>query len=474
MNMQNEEILVANDVVVQSNEFKDIPEDVKNFLDKFYPGGLVYLHNSFLAYENGYWSKQQDHADIKCRITELYGSSARSATVEALFKLLRLTCAVRREDFMSNNNYVCFLNGCLNLTTYELVPHSPEFHLTSGREVEWDENAKAPLFEKYLDDIFRDDHDKESKVQFVREWMGLCLVPDTSFEKFVVCVGEGGNGKSVLLKLMPELLGYDKVYSAPIQRLSNRRALAELEGKLLMMSSEISEKTVLDDGILKQIVSGDMIEAERKYEHPFSFSPYARVMLATNHMPKLRDVTHAFFRRLVMLKFNRNFTAEEMDMNLFDKLKDELAGIFVVAVKGLRDLRERGKFDVPVSSQDASVQYREESDTVKRFADECLVLSKGRSRGMKPVDLYALYVCWCSANGVGGRDKTNNIGLGKQMRRLGYSKTRSNGKDYWSVEMSEGGQEIASKRTAKVSDIKPDSSSATPLEDISAENRLAA
>ena len=153
-------------------------------------------------------------------------------------------------------------------------------------------------------------------MQFVLEWMGLCLVPDTSYEKFVVCVGEGGNGKSVLLKLMSELLGHENVYSAPIQRLGNRRALAELDGKLLLTSSEINENTVMDDGILKQIVSGDTVEAERKYEHPFTYKPVARIMLATNHLPKLRDVTHAFFRRLVMLRFNRNFTADEMDMSL--------------------------------------------------------------------------------------------------------------------------------------------------------------
>ena len=256
------------------------------------------------------------------------------------------------------------------MTTYQLVPHDPAMHLRSGRNADWDENAQAPTFEKFLIDVFRDDHDRDQKIQFVREWMGLCLIPDTSFEKFVVCVGDGGNGKSVLLKLMAELVGHENVYSAPIQRLGNRRALAELDGKLLLMSSEINENMVMDDGVLKQIVSGDMVEAERKYEHPFTFTPCARIMLATNHLPKLRDVTHAFFRRLVMIRFNRNFTADEMDMHLPAKLSAELAGIFAVAVRGLRSLRERGRFVVPASSKAAAEQYREDSDLIKMFAEE--------------------------------------------------------------------------------------------------------
>jgi putative DNA primase/helicase len=451
VNAMNEVTSNQSAEVLKLDTTASVPEDIKAFLDEYYPNGLVYLHNSFLAYSDGYWSKQQDHADVQKSITNFYGSGATNAKVRALFLMLRLICVVRHDDFKPNTNYVCFLNGCLDMTTLELVPHTPDFHLQSGRNVEWDQNAAAPVFEKYLLDVFRDDLDRDEKIQFVLEWMGLCLIPDTSFEKFVVCVGEGGNGKSVLLKLMPELVGHENVYSAPIQRLSNRQTIAELDGKLLLTSSEINEDTVMDDGILKQIVSGDSIEGKRVYEYPFTFTPYARIMLATNHLPKLRDVTHAFFRRLVMLKFNRNFTADEMDMNLPVKLKSELAGIFAMAVKGLRDLRERGRFIVPQSSTEASFQYLEESDTIKQFADETLLMSEGEGKGMRPVALYSLYSSWCSAHGLVGKDKANNIMLGKFLSRLGYEKTRSNGRDYWCVKISQIGQEITSKRSAKVS-----------------------
>lgn len=429
------------------------PDDVKEFIKAHFPDGLVYLRNSFLAYSGGYWKRLNDHADMKKTIAKFYESGATVSKVHALFGMLRLSCAVRDEDFKPNNNYSCFLNGALNMTSFELVPNSPDFHLQSGRNVEWDANAKAPAFEQYLHDVFRDDSDRDEKIRFVLEWIGLCLVPDTSFEKFVVCVGEGGNGKSVLLKLMPELLGQDNVYSAPIQRLGNRRALAELDGKLLLTSSELNENTVLDDGVLKQIVSGDTVEAERKYEHPFTFTPITRIMLATNHLPKLRDVTHAFFRRLVLIRFNRNFTAEEMDMNLPSKLKSELAGIFAMAVNSLSNLRERGSFIVPPSSNEASEQYREDSDAMKLFADDVIVRAGGEDRGMRPSSLYDLYAKWCKAFGF---PKENNIILGKRLKRMGFEKTRSNGKDYWSVTMTSDGKEIMAKLSARVEKLQPE------------------
>lgn len=423
-------------------------DDVKEFIKQFYPQGLVYLHNSFLAYADGYWASQDDRSDVQRSIAKFFGSNATAAKVRELFVMLKLSCVVKDSDFKPNHSFVCFKNGALDMTTYQLVPHDPAMHLRSGRNVDWDPDAQAPVFEKFLIDVFRDDDDRDQKIQFVREWMGLCLIPDTSFEKFVVCVGDGGNGKSVLLKLMSELVGHENVYSAPVQRLGNRRALAELDGKLLMLSSEINENTVMDDGILKQIVSGDMVEAERKYEHPFSFTPSARIMLATNHLPKLRDVTHAFFRRLVMIRFNRNFTADEMDMHLPAKLASELSGIFAVAVRGLRSLRERQRFDVPASSLAASVQYLEDSDYIKMFADEAV--ERCNEKGMRPAALYKLYSSWASAYGI---KMENNIVLGKRLRQLGFEKKRSNGKEYWLVKVTTAGEEISTKRSVRPVDL---------------------
>lgn len=427
------------------------PDYVKKFLLEHYPGGLVYLHNSFLAYSNGYWATLLDHGDVQKSLAKFFGPGVEMKDIREGFQMLRLTCSVKSENFKPDTNYVCFENGALDMTSFELVPHSPHHHLRSGRPAVWDENAKSPVFEKFLHDIFRDDKDHDEKMQFVLEWMGLCLVPDTSYEKFVVCVGEGGNGKSVLLKLMAELLGHENVYSAPLQRLGSRRSLAELDGKLLLTSSEINENTVMDDGILKQIVSGDTVEAERKYEHPFTYTPVARIMLATNHLPKLRDVTHAFFRRLVMLRFNRNFTADEMDMNLTDKLKGELSGIFTMAVSGLRTLRKRGQFVVPASSLEAADEYRKNSDVVKIFADDAL--QSTADKGMRPAELYDLYLRWCKSHGAKAE---NNINLGKQLKRLGFNKARSNGKDYWCVNVTLSGKEILSKPSARVEEIVPD------------------
>lgn len=169
-------------------------------------------------------------------------------------------------------------------------------------------------------------------------------------------------------------------------------------------------------------------------------------------------MTHAFFRRLVMLKFNRNFTADEMDLELSSKLRAELSGIFAMVVNGLRSLQTRGHFIVPSSSQTASEQYRKDSDFIKMFADDAL-LTDNTNKGVRPASLYDLYRKYCNTYGY---EVYNNIVLGKRLKQLGFTKQRSNGKDYWRVVMTDVCTEVIAKRSIRVELIVDESLESLP------------
>ncbi len=140
-------------------------------------------------------------------------------------------------------------------------------------------------------------------------------------------VGAGGNGKSVLLTTLTHLVGRSNVSNAHVERLGDKFVRAELEGKLINISAEMSANATISDGYLKSIVAGDEIEAERKFKPSFSFRPYVRLIGATNHLPRLRDLSEGFFRRAIILGFNRQFSEAEQDHSLEAKLDAELPGI---------------------------------------------------------------------------------------------------------------------------------------------------
>jgi len=149
-------------------------------------------------------------------------------------------------------------------------------------------------------------------------------------------------------------------------------------------------------------------------------------------MPRLLDLSDGFFRRLVIFNFNRQFQGSAVDPDLSSKLLLELPGIVRWAIDGLRRLRERGRFEKPISSEKACCVYKDESDPAKMFADECLSVST--DRGLQPKELYPGYSRWCRMFGF---QPLNNIKFGKRMADLGYLKRRSNGNDYWLVKKSD-------------------------------------
>lgn len=59
-------------------------QGIKDFINEYYPNGLVYLNNTFLAYENGYWSKLSEFGDVRFNITKYLSYSAKTKDVNEL------------------------------------------------------------------------------------------------------------------------------------------------------------------------------------------------------------------------------------------------------------------------------------------------------------------------------------------------------------------------------------------------------
>jgi putative DNA primase/helicase len=423
------------------------PGIIELFLVTHFPSGLYYTNESFHGYIAGAWFAQDERSDIRRKIAELMGSSAKGKKVNDTLTLLKDFQSVREADINKNKHLICLQNGTLDTNSYELLEHSPTHGLMTKTNIEWNPDATCPRWLQFLDEIFVNDIDKAQKIAFVKEWFGYCLVPDSSLHKFVLMVGAGGNGKSVLLFILTQLIGLANVSHAHIERLDEKYVRAELEGKLVNISSEISADATIADGYLKAIVAGDIVEAERKFKPSFSFRPYVRLIGATNGLPRLLDHSEGFARRAIILSFNRIFSEHEQDHTLEHTLLNELSGILTWAVEGLRQLRERKKFDIPSSSTAALAKYRKDSDPVQLFAEECLELIDGR--GMPPAEIYRSYQDWNRQNGF---SPMNKVRFGKRLAELlgDDKKHRSGGKDYWLVRINPNNDYLLSQSSGYV------------------------
>ena len=410
-----------------SKTFQDIVAEKAN---KLFGGHIAFCPARTMAYGAGYWKPIEPTVDLQKALLEELGRGATVFDVDKIIRMMEVMYATKEESFDSVSNLICLRNGTLDPAEGKLLPHSPDHYLSNQVDIVFDPAASCPLWLQTLDEIFAPDPDKEDKIRLIQEFFGYCIVPDTRFHKFLWLVGGGGNGKSLVLAVLIALLGRANVSAAQIERLESPFVRAELQGKLVNISSEMSAHATIADGYLKQIVSGDMIEAERKFERPFSFKPYARLIAATNALPRLLDHSDGFFRRAIIVRFNRQFLEHEQDKQREPRLMAELAGILNWALAGRTALYKREGFLIPGSSIVEVSQYRVDSDPVQQFADEKLVVTPSGGNNKNGSLIYDDYRDWSGQNGY--RPLANNA-FSKRMEALGFKKGRNSRGRYWEV-----------------------------------------
>ena len=194
--------------------------------------------------------------------------------------------------------------------------------------------------------------------------LGYFLIPVNSAQKCFVIVGVASAGKSVLLRVLNDvLLGKQNVSNVSWQALNERFKTAELFGKLANIFADLPTKNIDDNGIFKALVGEDYLTVEKKNKNPFSFQSSARLLFSCNSIPKnYGDKSEGFYRRLIIIRFNHTVPQDKRDPELLDKFRMEADGISF-ALEGLRRLMNNHYvFSGDAVNTDELQQYSQESD----------------------------------------------------------------------------------------------------------------
>jgi len=119
-------------------------------------------------------------------------------------------------------------NGLYNVLEDTLTAHTPDYYSTVQLNVTYDKKADCPLFKKFLSESMGGDMEQ---VRLIQEMLGYFLIPVNSAQKCFVIVGAASAGKSVLLRVLNDvLLGKKNVSNVSWQALNERFKTAELFG----------------------------------------------------------------------------------------------------------------------------------------------------------------------------------------------------------------------------------------------------
>jgi putative DNA primase/helicase len=385
-------------------------------------GNLIYVNQNFWSYAGGIWERIED-VQIKAQIRIFLSSREEikylitSALIEDVYKQVGIILLVP-PDFLFNREPMVlnFSNGTLDLNGGLFsVLHRRELFQNIQFPYNFNRDAHCPNWDLFLKSLEFD----PDTLRRLQEWAGYCLLPMVygNLQKSLFFIGEGANGKSVFLETLAAVL--DNVSHLELSELFDRFKIAELEGKLANICTDV-ETTKVMDARFKKIVAGEPQSAERKFKNPFEFQPFAKILFSANEFILTKDRTHGFYRRFDILRFNRIFKLNEQKPDLLQELKKEVPGIFNWALKGLERLSQQ-KWIMTKSAymEDCHNEFKRATNPLQLFIEEeCVV------EGNAIVDsneFRSSYKQYCEDKGY--KPLSDNK-LGQDLKRLGINKTR--------------------------------------------------
>ena len=270
-------------------------------------------------------------------------------------------------------------NGMLNLNEVLVqedlspYPHDPRHFSTVGLPYAFDPRASCPLWEQTLAEIFPPlgTAGNDQRIQVIQEFMGWSLFAnDMQFEAFLILLGKGANGKSTLAKVWEAFLGAANVSHVPLEGLANEFRPYEMAGKLANIAGDMQRMEKVEEGILKQLISGDSMQANRKHKDPVTMNPTAKLIFATNELPPINDRSDGVWRRMIAVPFSVQFPLEKRDTHRAENLLKELPGIFNWAMAGARRLYRQGHFTICPICMACVDEHRVHSDPFQQFIQE--------------------------------------------------------------------------------------------------------
>jgi P4 family phage/plasmid primase-like protien len=411
-------------VEIDPEEFFEIrgtngrPAFVPNRLVKYmaaYFAPLAYTDGVFWRYQGGVWKIFKD-GKIKRAIQQALDDKVQADWIRNGLQILGAMVNREEEEWPRRPWLINVKNGMVDLSEIVqiideggqvdwdeiLKPHNPVYGSRCQLPVHYDPDAACDLWIRTLWDIFPEGRDKvkpsevclgDRKMDLLQQFAGYMLLPNCKYERALLMIGRGGNGKSTVIETLTALLGTENCCEMNLDDLARPFNIPSLQGKMLVSCSEMTHREPTAISMLKKCVSGDRIGGETKFKPRVEFNPYAKFMFSLNEIPSIVDRSYGLSRKLSVLNFNQRFEDSTKDNNRREDLKRELDGIFYWTLRGAIDLMRQGRFVECEEIREEKSDFLATANPLAMFNRECLDVGLGYKVGTR--ELYQRYVNWC-------------------------------------------------------------------------------
>jgi putative DNA primase/helicase len=385
---------------------------------------------ALFAYDHdaGVW-RQTGEDDLRTLGREALGEAYTSGVGRELEEQVRTTNTggadgqVHIDAFGAPPETVPLADGLLDLTDRSIRPIEPDDYVLATLPVGYDPDAECPSFEEYLTEVCPRSVDRQK----LQEYVGYALMHwALPYHKALFIAGPQASGKSTFLDVVHALLGDDATCSlAPQEMTEERFAGYDLWGAWANIRSDIPADLIENTGKFKELVAGDPVKVERKYQDPVAIRPTAKNLFAANTLPSADIDDDAFFRRILMVSFPKTVPRDERDPHLFEDHVDELPGVLNWALDGLDRLREQGHFTADLPPAETQGKWRSWGESIERFKERCIDEDAKATDTVPKRHVFDAYRDFCEAEGIPaeskqkfGREMMNTTGVGDRQKTV--------------------------------------------------------
>jgi len=230
-----------------------------------------------------------------------YGESEKSAFYSMVDQVAESVTATPGTVLLNAGGALVELraDGKLHDPTHEFVPHY------ISTPVNDDAEAKSKVRATIVEWLNGNEEDAESLLSH----MATALAPHWSAVKYVLLIGEGRNGKSLLMKMVMGLLGGDNISHVTRQDMSaSKSTCLDLQSKLANIVFDGPASYLKDSGPEKSLIAGETTPIRRLYASQATpVQSNALFLEGLNREPKTGDKSLALQKRLVRFQFTRTY-----------------------------------------------------------------------------------------------------------------------------------------------------------------------
>lgn len=319
----------------------------------------------------------------------------------------------------------------------EARSHDPKYRVRFILPFETiDKDTPMPLMEGFLAWAFGSMTD--SQVLLFQEILGAMTfgVLTRDWHKAVLFRGKGGNGKSVMADIMSGMIPMQYVSHISPFQFSEPVYIAQMNGKLLNVATELEKGQRLPGAAFKQVIDSSTLLGKPLYQQPFEFPSTAAHVFSSNYPIYTTDGSSGMKRRWLMLWFGNTVTDAEK-IPEFGKMivKEEGPQLFNWAIEGVKRLYKNKAFTKTDNHFSLAAEMFMDTDPLSNFLEDedVLILDKNINSKLKALrsGVYAKYKDWHKNTGQNPRGALTKTRFNAKMEEKGFNLVKTGGKLHW-------------------------------------------